>query len=76
MSKDSVRYGRMPRRSRSQDVPTSTTANPQPDQLALYDLILTVSQAHHAFCPFTEEKVKSVKKIPFSLVSENFYIYQ
>lgn len=85
MSKDSVRYGRMPRRSRSQDGTagglvgvgslagqagmTTSPQPPQPDQLALYDIILTVSQAHHAFCAFTEDKIKLLKKSAFTLVS-------
>ena len=37
-------------------------------QLALYDVILSVSQAHHANCGTTEECVKALVRKPFSLV--------
>lgn len=74
-----VRYGRVPKRSKSQDEQRVTTtaaeAAPQDQsavesrQLAIYDVILTISQAHHAHCPVTEDKVKNLVRQPFSLVS-------
>jgi len=33
-------------------------------QLAIYDVILTVSQAHHAHCAFTEEKTRNLTRRP------------
>ena len=38
-------------------------------QLAIYDVILTVSQAHHAHCCFTEEKTRSLSRKPVVFVS-------
>ena len=37
--------------------------------LALYDTILTISQAHHANCPYTEDKIKGLAKKPIFLVN-------
>ncbi|XP_015524562.1 ecdysone-induced protein 78C isoform X2 [Neodiprion pinetum] len=97
MSRDSVRYGRVPKRSRdrgqddavltttgvqpitgtgnSQPPPSTTDRVPpaavEPDQsdadtkqLAVYDVILTVSQAHHAHCGFTEELTRGLVRKP------------
>lgn len=33
-------------------------------QLAMYDIILTISQAHHAHCSYTEEKTRGLVKKP------------
>lgn len=33
-------------------------------QLAMYDIILTISQAHHAHCSYTEEKIRGIIKKP------------
>ncbi|VDP41853.1 unnamed protein product [Soboliphyme baturini] len=70
MSRDSVRYGRVPKRSRDrvQDESrvSSMTGESEADselekkQLALYDIILSVSQAHHANCPYTEDKIRNL----------------
>lgn len=80
MSRDSVRYGRVPKRSRStedqrvttsgSDSSTSTEiqANAESRQLAIYDIILTISQAHHAHSEYTEDKVKTLAKKPVSLL--------
>jgi len=38
-------------------------------QLAIYDTILTVSQAHHAHCAYTEEKIRNLVRTPVILVS-------
>ncbi|ELU17326.1 hypothetical protein CAPTEDRAFT_93472, partial [Capitella teleta] len=84
MSRDSVRYGRVPKRSRSTDeqrVSTSgESSSPQASsqeqavleskQLAMYDIILTISQAHHANCLTTEDKVKALSTNPTSLISQ------
>ncbi|KAJ8975868.1 hypothetical protein NQ317_009653 [Molorchus minor] len=57
-----VRYGRVPKRSRERNVEenarVTTSDADQSDveskQLAVYDVILTVSQAHHANCGIVE----------------------
>lgn len=55
-----VRYGRVPKRSRERSTDeasqvTTSDADQSSDsadtkQLAVYDIILTISQAHHANC--------------------------
>ncbi|KAF2895676.1 hypothetical protein ILUMI_10498 [Ignelater luminosus] len=75
MSRDSVRYGRVPKRSRERSTDESsrvtTTDADQSDtetkQLAVYDIILTVSQAHHANCGYTEEHTRNLVRKPLSL---------
>ncbi|EEC12905.1 nuclear receptor, putative, partial [Ixodes scapularis] len=87
MSRDSVRYGRVPKRSRERG--SSSGAAPlsgdegggvaslgspgqeeqcardlETQQLAMYDIILTISQAHHAHCAYTEEKTRSLARRP------------
>ncbi|KAK3594375.1 hypothetical protein CHS0354_032884 [Potamilus streckersoni] len=69
MSRDSVRYGRVPKRSKSQDeqhvTSTDTSLDPmsiENKQLAIYDIILNVSQAHHTNCGITEDKVKVLQR--------------
>ncbi|EFA01351.2 E78 nuclear receptor [Tribolium castaneum] len=72
MSRDSVRYGRVPKRSRERSTEESsrvtTTDADQSDsetkQLAVYDVILTVSQAHHANCGYTEEHTRNLVRKP------------
>lgn len=67
-----VRYGRVPKRSRERSTDESsrvtTTDADQSDnetkQLAVYDIILTVSQAHHANCGYTEEHTRSLVRKP------------
>ncbi len=50
--------------------PTSVESSAlESKQLAIYDIILTISQAHHAQCTITEDKVKTIVKRPHSLVS-------
>jgi hypothetical protein len=80
MSRDSVRYGRVPKRTRSGTDgdnrvtsasggdETETDAEVEKKQLALYDIILSVSQAHHSNCPYTEEKMKNVTMRPLNFV--------
>ncbi|XP_074600305.1 ecdysone-induced protein 78C [Brevipalpus obovatus] len=82
MSRDSVRYGRVPKRSREKAednrVTTSEADHSTRDlvenmQLAMYDIILTISQAHHANCAYTEEKTRGLMRKPaiFSLDEYN-----
>ncbi|KAL3275034.1 hypothetical protein HHI36_019806 [Cryptolaemus montrouzieri] len=77
MSRDSVRYGRVPKRSRERSteetsrVTTSGDADQSADaetkQLAVYDVILTVSQAHHGNCGYTEEHTRNLIRKPIVL---------
>ncbi|XP_077519701.1 ecdysone-induced protein 78C isoform X2 [Amblyomma americanum] len=81
MSRDSVRYGRVPKRSRerggSSGLPGEeglSLGSPgeadqcardlESQQLAMYDIILTISQAHHAHCAYTEEKTRALVRRP------------
>ncbi|XP_014676483.1 PREDICTED: ecdysone-induced protein 78C-like, partial [Priapulus caudatus] len=67
-----VRYGRVPKRSREkeeQERRVSTTGEPgqtelETKQLAIYDIILTISQAHCSNCTFTEDKMKLMLRKP------------
>ncbi|ESO91576.1 hypothetical protein LOTGIDRAFT_122023 [Lottia gigantea] len=78
MSRDSVRYGRVPKRSKSQDHDqrVSSTDNLQEQtaleskQLAIYDVILSISQAHHAHCAVTEDKMKNFTRKNATLVEK------
>jgi len=77
MSRDSVRYGRVPKRSRERGEENRVTQSEadqsarelENKQLAMYDIILTISQAHHANCAYTEEKTRGLIRKPaiFSL---------
>ncbi|KAG1654919.1 Carnitine O-acetyltransferase [Nymphon striatum] len=69
----SVRYGRVPKRSREKhnedlkdgmgQMADSTAARElETKQLAIYDIILTISQAHHANCAYTEERTRGLTK--------------
>ncbi|XP_060521024.1 ecdysone-induced protein 78C [Cylas formicarius] len=96
MSRDSVRYGRVPKRSRERNAednpsprvsttapdvvavvtpptptetlsPSSVSSNPgsmesETKQMAVYDIILGVSQAHHANCGYTEERTRNLQR--------------
>lgn len=74
-----VRYGRVPKRSRPQSedkedarVSTSDSSEPlplpEPDSknVGLYDIILSVAQAHQAHCEYTEEQTRSLLRKPIS----------
>lgn len=37
-------------------------------QLALYDIILSVSQAHHSNCAYTDDKIKNLPQRPLHFV--------
>lgn len=50
---------------------TSEQDQPMVDEakdLALYDTILTISQAHHANCSYTDDKIKGLAKKPIYVV--------
>ncbi|CAH1119593.1 unnamed protein product, partial [Phaedon cochleariae] len=74
MSRDSVRYGRVPKRSRerSVDEPSRVTtsdtdqSDTETKQLAVYEVILSVSQAHHANCGYTEEQTRTLVRHPLA----------
>ena len=38
------------------------------DTLAIYDTILTVSQAFHAHCAYTEEKIRGIVRSPINII--------
>lgn len=65
----------MPKRSRERSTEeTSRVTTTDPDQsdtetkqLAVYDVILTVSQAHHANCGYTEDNTRNLVRKPLSL---------
>lgn len=67
-----VRYGRVPKRSREQSTEEAThlmISNADQNendgkQLEIYDLILTISQAHHANCAYTEENTRNLVQKP------------
>ena len=71
-----MRYGRVPKRSKSQeDQSVSSTDSSQEQsalesrQLAIYDVILSISQAHHAHCAVTDDKIKGIPRKAATLVS-------
>lgn len=75
MSRDSVRYGRVPKRSKSLDDQRIGVADSSQDQtsieskqLEIYDTILNVSQAHLANCALTEDKLKMQQRKSVSLL--------
>jgi hypothetical protein len=45
--------------------------DPESRQLAIYDTILTVSQAHHAHCAYTEEKTRNIVRTPIAIVRDS-----
>ncbi|KFM82365.1 Ecdysone-induced protein 78C, partial [Stegodyphus mimosarum] len=72
MSKDSVRYGRVPKRSRekNEDIQvTQSDVEQQPVQnykykQIMYATILSISEAHLAHCAYTEEKTRGLVRKP------------
>ncbi|XP_066904465.1 ecdysone-induced protein 78C isoform X2 [Halyomorpha halys] len=70
MSRDSVRYGRVPKRSRERSgeerVSTSDSSAtlPDPESCPAYELILSVAQAHASNCDYTEEATRSIVRKP------------
>ncbi|CAA9998024.1 unnamed protein product [Nesidiocoris tenuis] len=83
MSRDSVRYGRVPKRSRERSsgggeerVSTSDSSSaatpPDPTSMPVYDVIVSVSQAHIANSDYSEENTRCLVRKPIaSPVSEN-----
>lgn len=88
-----VRYGRVPKRSRERErergeeparVTTTEPSEPAPASadsdtktMAVYDIILTVSQAHHSNCEYTEEQTRSLLRKPIAspVISLNLTFY-
>ncbi|KAI8781374.1 ecdysone-induced protein 78C [Biomphalaria glabrata] len=77
MSRDSVRYGRVPKRSKGQEEQSVSSSDSSQDQsaleskqLAIYDVILSISQAHHAHCAITEDKSKNIVKRHATLMTK------
>jgi len=74
-----VRYGRVPKRSRERGGEESTApparvsssdaeqSDAETKQLAVYDIILTVSQAFHANCGYTEEQTRGLVRKPLQV---------
>uniref|UniRef100_A0A9J2PBU6 Ecdysone-induced protein 78C n=2 Tax=Ascaris TaxID=6251 RepID=A0A9J2PBU6_ASCLU len=73
MSRDSVRYGRVPKRSREGtteardncvaviDADIEAQSELERDKSAIFDIILSVSHAHKANCNYIEEKIKHMQ---------------
>ncbi|XP_054708133.1 ecdysone-induced protein 78C-like [Uloborus diversus] len=76
MSKDSVRYGRVPKRSRekSEEPPQVTQSEPEKAKPAvsnlelreqkMYETITAVSDAHLSHCGYTVERTKNIVRKP------------
>lgn len=74
-----VRYGRVPKRSRERGgeetaAPAARVSSSDAEQsdaetkqLAVYDIILTVSQAFHANCGYTEEQTRGLVRKPLQV---------
>ena len=59
-----------------QQIQQQQQRDPESRQLAIYDTILTVSQAHHAHCAYTEEKTRNIVRTPIAIVRDlNIYHY-
>lgn len=44
-------------------------------QLAIYDVILSISQAHHAHCGLTDDKIKNIPRTAATLVSKYYAVF-
>lgn len=71
-----VRYGRVPKRSREKNednqVTQSETEQPAPNyeyKPVMYDIIVSVCEAHRANCTYTEEKTRGLVRKPALFVS-------
>ncbi|KAH9414372.1 hypothetical protein DERP_012021 [Dermatophagoides pteronyssinus] len=81
MSRDSVRYGRVPKKSKEKErldenkrvtqaeADQSSNGDNESKDLACYEIALTISQAHHDNCSYTNEKIKGINKKPIYLLS-------
>lgn len=47
----------------------SSNGDSESKDLACYEITLTISQAHHDNCSYTNEKIKGINKKPIFLVS-------
>ena len=74
-----VRYGRVPKRTRERgedmqitlaEADQSACKDIESKQLAIYDVILTINQAHAANCAYTEEKTRNMLRKPLVFVSK------
>lgn len=77
MSRDSVRFGRVPKRSKSMDEHLVSSSDSileqsalESKQLEIYDVILSVSQAHLANCGLTDDKLKSLERKHATLMTK------
>ncbi|XP_052800237.1 ecdysone-induced protein 78C-like isoform X2 [Mya arenaria] len=77
MSRDSVRFGRVPKRSKSMEEAQVSSTDPCLDQtsleskqLAIYDIILSVSQGHLANCGITDDKLKTLHRHHSTLMTK------
>ncbi|KAK2715697.1 hypothetical protein QYM36_010313 [Artemia franciscana] len=89
MSRDSVRYGRVPKRAREKAEQENSdsfgSGGPEEERefhrdfsilseredvknSPLYDLIRAVTQAHHAYCSYTEEKTRNLHRKPIEVI--------
>ncbi|XP_015914654.1 ecdysone-induced protein 78C [Parasteatoda tepidariorum] len=64
MSKDSVRYGRVPKRSRGGKGGTELVKSSSDFRPIMYDIILILSEAHRIHCSYTEEKTRDLIRKP------------
>ena len=51
-----------------QQMTATPVRDPESRQLAIYDTILTVSQAFHAHCAYTEEKIRGIVRSPINII--------
>ncbi|GFR00670.1 ecdysone-induced protein 78C [Trichonephila clavata] len=56
MSKDSVRYGRIPKHCREKNLKSQSEA--------MYDMIVSIAQAHLAHCAYTQERTQGLVRKP------------
>lgn len=75
-----VRYGRVPKKSKEKErmdenkrvtqaeADQSSNGDNESKDLACYEIALTISQAHHDNCSYTNEKIKGINKKPIYLV--------
>lgn len=83
-----MRYGRVPKKSKEKErleekangvtqaeADQSSVVDIDAKDLALYDTILTISQAHHANCSYTDDKIKGLAKKPIFIVSTVYGVF-
>ncbi|XP_015903774.1 ecdysone-induced protein 78C isoform X2 [Parasteatoda tepidariorum] len=81
MSRDSVRYGRVPKRTRER-MEESRVTQSEADQsirdieskeLAMYDMTLTIAQAYHSNCDYSELKTRGLVRKPAIFSLDEFH---